>query len=425
VLVSVQTRWRWPALVAGLLVAIGYLGRPDGILLVLLAVGVLALLWVLRRFDARAGWFAVGLAVVLPYAFWQAYGPAGTYTRSNGVPGLAVMLGLMGLCAVGALALGPLLAGRVGRVDALLADRRARLWAGGLVTALAVGLFVLGRLRARLFGPDYVMYGPRLIRSYDELNLQRLSWFFTWPGLLLMLAGIAVVALRRRWSPSGWLVALLTAALLAFYVWHARNSPYFMWVGRRFIPTVVPGIVLLIGLALAALWAGNVRGRLRLGVPVALLLAAFLGAVQLHQSLPLRGHDELNGSYQLTRSVAALAGDQRGVFLWAPVTVCCSQPTTLLAAPVWLIGEQDSALLPSGPRVVPYVQRYARQFAGRPLFVVYPAGTAVPRFPGLTTTPVARYAGSLPRWETSSVSRPSHADRVRYDFTVYRVGPAG
>jgi hypothetical protein len=83
VLVAVQTRWRWPALVAGLLVTIGYLGRPDGILLVLFAVGVLALLWVLRRWDARATWFAVGLAVPLPYAFWQAYGPAGAYTAAR------------------------------------------------------------------------------------------------------------------------------------------------------------------------------------------------------------------------------------------------------------------------------------------------------------------------------------------------------
>lgn len=30
VLLALQTRWRWPALVAGLLVSIGYLGRADG-----------------------------------------------------------------------------------------------------------------------------------------------------------------------------------------------------------------------------------------------------------------------------------------------------------------------------------------------------------------------------------------------------------
>ncbi len=424
VLVAIQTGWRWSALVGGLLVGTGYLARPDGVLLVLFAVGVLALLWVLRRFDARAGWFAAGLAAVLPYAFWQAYGPAGPYTLDNGVPGLAVMLGLIGACALGALLLRRPLAGVAGRVDALLADDRARRRVGVLVTLVAVALFGLGRLRGRLFGPDYVMYGPRLIRSYDETNLQRLSWFFTWPGMLLMLAGIGVVALRRRWSPSAWLVAVPTAGLLAFYCWHARNSPYFMWVGRRFIPSVVPGMVLLIALALAALWAWTVRGR-RLGRPLAVLLAAFIGAVQLSQSLPLRGHDELGGSYRITRSVAALSGDERGVYLWAPVTSCCSQPSMMFAAPVWLIGGQDSVLVPSGARAGPYVRRYAQAFPDRPLFLVYPAGTALPRVPGLATTPVARYAGTLPHWEQSSDARPSHAEQLRYDFTVYRVTPAG
>ncbi len=134
VLLAVQTRWRWPALVAGLLVTIGYLGRPDGILLVLFAVGMLALLWVLRRWDARAGWFAVGLAVPLPYAFWQAYGPAGAYTAANDVPGLATMVGLIAVCVVGALVLRPLLRGRSAGSTRLLDRPRARLWFGVLVT---------------------------------------------------------------------------------------------------------------------------------------------------------------------------------------------------------------------------------------------------------------------------------------------------
>jgi hypothetical protein len=424
VLLAIQTGWRWPALVGGLLVGIGYLARPDGVLLVLFAVGVLALLWVLRRFDARAGWFAAGLAAILPYAFWQAYGPAGPYTRSNGVPGLPVMLGLIAACAVGALVLRRPLAGVAGRAVALLADELARRRAGALITLVAVGLFGLARLRGRLFGPDYVMYGPRLIRSYDEMNLQRLSWFFTWPGMLLVLAGFGVVALRRRWSPSAWLVAVPTAGLLAFYVWHARNSPYFMWVGRRFIPSVVPGMVLLSALALAALWVWKVRGR-RVGVPLAVLLAAFVCAVQLSQSLPLRGHDELGGSYRITRSVAALSGDERGVYLWAPVATCCTQPSMLFAPTVWLIGDQDSVLVPSGPRAGPYVQRYAQAFPDRPLFLVYPAGTALPPLPGLATVPAAHYAGTLPRWQESSDARPGHAEQVPYDFTVYRVTPAG
>jgi len=424
VLLAVQTGWKWAALVAGLLVSIGYLGRPDGIVLVLLAVGILALLWVLRRYDARATWFAVGLAVVLPYAFWQAYGPGAKYTLSNGVPGLVTMLGLIAFCVVGAAVLRPLLGGVVHRVDGLLARDRVRLWVGVLVTLGVAGLFALGALRGRLFGADYFMYGVRHVRSFDEINLERLSWFFTWPGMLLIVVGVGVIALRRRWSFPAWLVAALTIGLLALYVWHARNSPYFMWVGRRFIPSVVPGMFVLIGLGLAAIWAWKFRGRMRLGVPVVVLLVAFIGSVQLSQSLPLRSHDEWGGSYGINESVARLSGDQRGIYLWAPAKNCCVQAATLFAPTVWLVADEDSALLPqSAGAVGPYVNQYMSRFPDRPLFLVYETSAVVPALPGLKRTPVARYAGTMPHWEENSISRPDKSLQIPYDFTVYRVTP--
>lgn len=425
VVVAVQTGWRWPAGLGGLLVGVGYLGRPDGILLVMLAVGTLALLWVLRRWDARAAWFAAGLAALLPYAFWQAYGPAAAYTAANDVPGLPVVLGLVAFCAVGALVLRPALGGVVRRFDALLARAGARRWAGLAVVAVVAGLFALARVRGRLFGADYTMYGPRRIRTYDEMNLERLSWFFTWPGMLLVVAGVGVVALRRRWSPSAWLVTVVTVGLLVLYVWHARNSPYFMWVGRRFVPSVLPGMVLLIALALAALWAVRLRGR-RVGLVAAVLLLAFLGASGLRQSLPLRSHDEWAGSYGVNRSLSALSGDQRGVYLWAPADSCCGRAVTLFGPTIWLQQDEDSTMLPSAPNLVgPYVARYARTFPDRPVFLVYETRSVVPELPGLTRTPVGRFAGSLPRWEESSETRPVRAQQVPYDFTVYRVAAAG
>jgi len=420
VLVAVQTGWRWPALVGGLLVGVGYLGRADGVLIVLLAVAGLAALWVLRRFDARAGWFAVGLAVVLPYGLWQAYGPAGRYTLANDIPGLATMLGLLGACVLGALVLRRPLAGLVDRVTARVEEAGTQRRLGLLATGGMLALFALGVVRP-LFGPDYFYYGSRLTRSYDELNLHRLSWFFSWPGLLLLVAGVAVLALRR-WSAPAWLVTVPTVGLLVLYAWHARNSPYFMWVGRRFVSTVLPGMVLLIAVALAAIWASRWRGRARVGVPAFALLLAFLAAVQLNQSLPLRSHDEWGGSYGVNRAVAALSGDQRGIYLWAPAKACCVAPQLLFAPTVWLVSDQDSALLPRAtPRVAPYVRRYLQTFPDRPVFLVYEAGTAPPPLPGMTTTVSGRFAGTMPHWVESSISRPASARQIPYDFTVYRV----
>ena len=423
VLVAMQTRWRWPALVAGLLVGVGYLGRADGVLIVLLGVGGLSALWVLRRFDARAGWFAVALAVILPYGLWQAYGPAGAYTLAAEIPSLRTMLALIGMCVAGALVLRRPLAGLVDRVDARVAQPRTQRRLGLIATAGTVALFALGVARP-LFGPDYFYYGVRLTRSFDEQNLHRLSWFFTWTGLVLMVVGVGYVALRR-WSAPAWLVTVPTLGLLVLYTWHARNSPYFMWVGRRFVSSVLPGMVLLIALALAGIWVARLRGRIRIGVPVAAVLLAFLGVVQLSQSLPLRSHDEWSGSYGVNRSLAALSGDQRGVYLWAPAAACCTAPQTLFGPTVWLVEDEDSALLPrAADKIGPYLRRYVETFPDRPVFVVYEAGTEPPAMPGLTTTPAGRFAGTMPHWVESSVSRPDRAQQIPYDFTVYRVTPS-
>ena len=163
-------------------------------------------------------------------------------------------------------------------------------------------------------------------------------------------------------------------------------------------------------------------------MPVAALLLAFLGAVQLNQSLPLRSHDEWAGSYGINQAVAALSGDQRGVYLWAPAKACCVAPQTLFAPTVWLVEDQDSTLL---PRAADKVGRrtcgatWTPSPTGRSSWSTRPA-TVPPPLPGLTTTPAGRFAGTMPHWVESSVSRAGGAQQIPYDFTVYRVRvPAG
>jgi hypothetical protein len=423
VVLAIQTRWRWPALVAGLLVGIGYLNRADALLLVLFAVGTLAVLWVIRRFDARAGWFAIGLGAVLPYGLWQAYGPAKTYTLGNAVPKLSVVLGLIVLSVVAALLLRPPLAPLARWVTARAENPRVQRWIGSAVLLLAIGLFILGGLRPKL-GPAYMNYNGRTIRSYDEQSLHRLSWFLTWPGLAVMLVGIGWVALRR-WTPSGWLVLVPTAGLLVLYCYQANNSPYLMWWGRRFISSVVPGIVVLIAFGLAWLWVLRIGSRgWRVGVPAALALTTFVLVVQLNQSLPVRSHDEWGGSRGVVAELAGLAGDKQGIYLWDRARYCCASPQQMFAPPLWLVENEQSVLLPARAQQASYVAAYLRQFPERPVFLVYDDGTAPPPMPGINVTVAKRLGAVLPHWEESSIERPDGARQIPFSFTVYRVEPA-
>jgi hypothetical protein len=155
---------------------------------------------------------------------------------------------------------------------------------------------------------------------------------------------------------------------------------------------------------------------------VALGLAAFLAAVQLHQSVPLRAHDEWGGSYGVTRAIADLSGGKQGVYLWQPASYCCAAPQTLFASPVWLVDNEQSMLLPGKPADVPaFVQAYLRHFPDQPVFLVYDRTAHPPALPGVLVTRAARFAGTLPHWVESSISRPTSAIEVPYDFSVYRV----
>jgi hypothetical protein len=408
IVLAVSLRWQPAAAAAGLFLGIGWLARADGLVLVGLALLVGCVLWATSRWDRRCTAFALGLLVVVPHAAWQAWWYARYYNLINGIPtGSTVMLAAAGLIVV-ALAARPLLRGRAaGRVS----DRRTRQIGVAVVCAVAGGV-ALGFLRPRLFGPAYQdFHGPR-VRSYDEQTFRRLSWFLTLPGLALFVAGVGVVALRR-WSAALWSLVLPGLLVMPVYCYSSHNSSRLMWWGRRFVPLVLPTIVVLLALAVAY------GLRQRLLRPVAALLLVFLAATFLHQSLPLRHHDEYGGAHAVVSEVADVS--RGGVLLWQPGR-CCTSATRLFAIPVWLDGGVVGSPIPTDPAFRPdYVQQVLVAFAGRPVFVAW-AGSAPPEGLGaVRVTPERHLVTDLPVWQESDTTRPDHATSVHVDFTIWRV----
>jgi hypothetical protein len=312
-----------------------------------------------------------------------------------------------------------------GGLARLAQDRRVQLALGALCVAGALGLLALGYLRPRLFGQDLFDYNGRRIRSYDEQIMARLTWFVTLPGFALMAAGLAVVALRR-WRASVWAVVLPTLLLFPLYAYSARNSTRLLWWTRRYVPTVLPGILLLVALAIAFAVVWRYQGRLGRSRPVlrvpALLVLAGLVGVFLSQSLPLRGHDEWKGSVEVAARVSALSPGERGLYLWEPNQGCCTGPTQLFATPVWLAEGELSGLLPIDPaQRAPVIDVYRRTFPGAPVFVVGDKGSLPQGLDPAAVEPVDRVAYALPMWEESDLSRPDEAKVVRGELSVWRV----
>ncbi|MCW2613086.1 MAG: hypothetical protein JWN08_80 [Frankiales bacterium] len=426
IVVALQTGWRPAAGIAGLLVGVGWLNRADGLLLVLLSVGVGAALIATRRWDSRATWFAGGLLLVTPHALVQAYDLAHNYSIANKIPEIEVLGAVVAACLVAAVVLRVVLGRPLAWAQRGLQGRRAQVVVGGLVVLGAVGLLALGFLRARLFGADLFDYNGREIRSYDEQIMQRLTWFIGLPTFALMVLGLAVVAVRR-WSAPVWTVVLPTLLLFPVYGYTASNSTRMLWWTRRYVPTVLPGVVVLVALALAYFAVKRYRGKLLMAVPAALALVG-ITAFYLSQSLPLRAHDEWKGSFEITQRLSDLSGDQDGVYLWEFDQGCCAGVTRLFATPLWLQHGQLSALLPSnasmavdGKARATVISRYQERFAGQPLFVVADKGELPEGIDPSTVEPVDSFQATLPMWEESDLERPDEAREIPVDVAVWRV----
>src|SRR5205814_7638716 len=90
-------------------------------------------------------------------------------------------------------------------------------------------------------------------------SLVRLGWYVTPLGLLLALGGAGLLLRRGAWAPAVPLLGLL-ALSLAFYLPNPLVSSDQPWAARRYLPLVLPALLLLAGYGVTAL-AGLVAPR--------------------------------------------------------------------------------------------------------------------------------------------------------------------
>jgi hypothetical protein len=350
VMVAVETRWRPAAAAGGLLVGASWLVRPDGFLVVLLAVAVVAGLLALGRADARTGWFVGGLVATMPLVLLQTYHVNLAYSLSTDVPGwpvfTAATLGLLALgMAVRAASTRPSVRQVLDRASGVLGGPDGAQRIVGIVAVVGFALLLVAFWhRETLLGVDHLIRNQQRIRSYDEQSLIRLSWYLTVPGLVAVVAGLAVVT-APRWRANQFLLAAPGLVLLPLYLWAARNSPQMMWWGRRFVPIVL--VALLVLMAVAIGWLLRPGGRRAIGRQIAGgALAVFLVVTYLGQSWPLRDHREFGGSYDFVQSVSEVADGNQAVFLWEFPTSGIFDPARTFAGPLWFVEGHHSAFLP-------------------------------------------------------------------------------
>jgi hypothetical protein len=421
VVLALDTRWRPAAALAGACVGLTFLARADGFLLVGLAAALLVVLAATGRFDRRAAWFAIGLGVMLVHAFTQAYHLVGSYTAKQGVPGEALLAGaLIGLGVVGVALDRARRAGRLEFVDAFVARAGESGWqrrAGLAIVALALAVIAFNYARP-LWSGDRPL-DPNVAGSdgyYNARGMLRLTWFLTPLGVLLALAGLAVLA-ARRWSFRRWIVVVPALAVLPIYLWNSHVDVRLMWWTRRFVPVALPGLLLLVACALAALVGSRRIGLRALGAVAAIALVGWWTSI----SWPLRDHDELRDSFLVYQAVAQAAGEAPAAWLWSKAgTPPGVDGSGNAFASTMLLRRGDPVALVDEGRADEGVEAFGDVFPDRQLFVVADGDEPPPELEGRVRA-IESIALDLPIWETTYDRRPTRAGVLPYRFTIWRV----
>jgi hypothetical protein len=238
-----------------------------------------------------------------------------------------------------------------------------------LVVALAVyGLFV--RPVMQPFAAFHNGTGLDGTRDFREESLRNLAVYVGWPLLVIALGGAAITIARfaRPAAPAAERALLITGFMYCLlYAWAPLVSPDHPWAIRRFVPVVMPMVVVLAAMALR--YIGRRPGRR--SVVAGFLMAGAAVEVAATSGVPMATMRENQGAAALMGAVdaalqeALVASDLPAANVAAVLSVARGRPIvvadfrqriTRTAVARWLEAktrEGKSAWLLSGERIPP------------------------------------------------------------------------
>lgn len=270
----------WLGVAAGVGLGVAGLMRLDGLAHTVAALALWRALAPGRPWPAGRGFLPAFAALAGYAALHQVLFPTHYYAEVTSLlrEGLSHLSGLMpqGLAAMvvlgGAMAVGGGVAGR-------LRSTAVRLAAAALFAAYAAATLATTR--------------PDPATAVDWLQL-----YLGWPVLVAAVAG-AVVWWKRSVLPAQGFALLLGAVVLVQLAYDPRVTPAPLWAIRRFVPTVVPVLLVAAAVALSAVGRGR-RWLLGLG------FALFVGGTLWRTSLTYGSGEILERNQDHVKAISAL-----------------------------------------------------------------------------------------------------------------------
>jgi len=232
-------------------------------------------------------------------------------------------------------------------------------------------------------------------RTYDENTLTWLSWYYGWP--VVVLAGVATALMvhhvirRRDASLAAFSIVVAAPALL--YLNKSSIFPDQIWAMRRYLPVVVPGMLIV------ATWLLRM---IACRLPSVRWLA--FGAVSLVALVPLATWGPMftliqgNGQLNEVRALCPWIEHGRVVVVGRPPLTGSHLPTTRIVC------DAQTVEIPTGPTTAEDLREISQAWGGDVKVVAFDA-KSVPWTASAQVSPV--FTGVYNVWEESLLHRPS------------------
>ena len=252
-------------------------------------------------------------------------------------------------------------------------------------------------------------------RNYSEHALLWMGWYYGWLTVGLAVIGLALLAVRLIRSGDLPLLGFLgvVLAMSALYFTRAEIYPDQVWAARRYLPIIIPGLLIAAAYVMAVLWRANRWLR-----PVATGLAVASIAVTAVITSPMQA---VRPYPRLEREVQAICGaiGPHGAVIESDPAATSGYAQTM----------RSYCNVPSAglAKVTPQLLATARTAAaahGRTLYVLAQDPASVP-FAAGGRTPAPFFDAATQKWPERLVDIPQHLNRFHVTIWLGRVGPSG
>lgn len=149
-------------------------------------------------------------------------------------------------------------------------------------------------------------------RSYEEYTLNWIAWYFGWVMVAVGAVGVCLLTRRAVAGNGRGAFALLALAAPQFLLYMNRMSifPDQIWAMRRFLPVVIPLLLVGAAVAIAALWSRGPAGRAG-----AVVVSAAIVGMSTAATLPVVRDRQWIGTLGQVEQVCDAVGDDSAVLL--------------------------------------------------------------------------------------------------------------